>query len=139
MPVPVIHFETLADLLTEYLDTPESWRPIIRVAMQQRAETRNGAYGGSKSYTINVFVRAVHEGQILSYVAYDQKLAIDALSDKEKVRTDYDLYWRQAKAVKEEIIAYLNHEGYEVRSGILDMGSTQPVPGERWQLAQLVA
>lgn len=137
--MPVIHFNLLTDLLAEYLDIPDRCRPIIRVALQQQVEAVNSAYGGSKRYTINVFVRAIHEGQILSYVAYTQTLAIDVLTDKAKMRSDYDLSLRQAKATKEEIAASLRDAGYVVRSGVLDMGNVDPMPGERWQLSQPVA
>lgn len=136
---PVVHFDTLADLLAEYSDTALEPAPVIRVALQQRIETLSNAYGGTKRYVINVFVRAVHEGQILSHVAYDETLTIDVLCDKAKVRADYDLAWRQAKATKDEIIEHLRYEGYDVRSGVLDMGTVQPIAGARWQLSQLIA
>lgn len=137
--MPVIHFSTLVDFLAEYADAqPDPAAPIIRVSIQQRVKSHNGV-GGSKTYTFNVFVQAIHEGQILSYVAYEQHLDIDVLSDKAKVRSDYDLYWRQVNAIKSEIGSHLRYEGYAVRNGIIDMGTVQPIPGERWPLAQPVA
>lgn len=133
---PVIYFDTLADLLSEYSDTALEPAPVIRVALQQRIETLSNAYGGTKRYVINVFVRAVHEGQILSHVAYDETLTIDVLCDKAKLRADYELAWRQAKATKESIADHLRYEGYDVRAGVIDMGTVQPIGGERWTLPQ---
>lgn len=66
--LPVIHFSTLNDMLSEFNG---DGRQIIRVSHHQRSETKSGQY---TLITIQVFVRAFHRGAILSYVALSEEI-----------------------------------------------------------------
>lgn len=135
--LPVIHFECLADLLDEFAD---GWpKQTVRVAVQQRTETRTTTYGEEKHITLNVFVRAIHNGSILSYVPFDKTIRITPFTDDNETRQQYKAAWAQVQEIRKQLTQIILDHGHTPRPGILDMGAVLPVPGHRWKLADETA
>lgn len=133
---PVIHFEKLSDLLSEFGGLEPVNGQIVRIAIQQRSETRNTAWGNEKVITLQCFVRALHNGAILSYVPFEETITIDAFCDKEERRRQYEVTWEQLKLTREQITDMVIDSGHTPRPGVLDLGAVQPVAGQRWKLLE---
>lgn len=128
MSLPVVHFETLADLLA---DTNGA---TLRVALVHRTQSLNGAHRlPTRRHTFTVSVRAIVAGEIFSYTPLQRSLDVAAYDDTPEARAKYEQLWAGAQALRERLIAHLGAEGYTVRRGIIDLGSVEPVVGEAWE------
>ncbi|MGD9729258.1 MAG: hypothetical protein AB7V39_23185, partial [Nitrospiraceae bacterium] len=126
----------LSDLLEEFEGLHPTFNQTIRVAIQQRTETRNNAIGGEKVITLYCFVRSLHNGAIFSYVPFEEIIKIDIYTDKEKGRQLYEMAWEQLQVTREQIIQAIIDAGHTPRPGVLDLGAVQPVAGHRWKIIE---
>lgn len=134
--IPVIHFEKLIDLLSEFDGVHPVQAQTIRVAIQQRTETRTNALGGEKIITLQCFVRAMFNGAILSYVPFEEIIKIDAYCGKEERRKQYEAAWEQLTLTRDQIWDVIIDSGHIPRPGVLDLGDVLPVAGQRWQMIE---
>lgn len=132
MQIPVIHFTTLADLLAEL--TTE-FRHVIRVAISQRTESRNGNFP-TTVVNIAVDVRTLHYDTILSYRAMQEEIRRDLTSDRAEINRRYNQAWNDANIVRTAVCAAIYDAGHDARPGIIDLGNVQPITGEQWPLSE---
>lgn len=132
--LPVIHFSTLSELLDEFNGER---REIVRVSHHQRTETKPGRPAPYTVLTIQVNVRALYQGAILSYVAFSQEIRDGILYNRDEARAKYEAAWDAAQKVKWAICAEIRAAGHEPRPGIIDLGGVQPVVGEQWPLSEV--
>lgn len=131
--LPVIHFSTLSELLDEFNGER---REIVRVSHHQRTETKPGRGVPYTVVTIQVHVRAIHQGAILSYVAFSKEIR-DTLFEQHEARDKYEAFCDAAQKVKWALCAEIVAAGHEPRPGIIDLGGVQPVVGEQWPLSEV--
>lgn len=130
--LPVIHFSTLSELLDEFNGER---REIVRVSHHQRSETKSGHGVPYTLITIQVYVRALYQGAILSYVAMSTEIRGGPMFDHGKA--EYDAAWEDAQKVRTALVATIRAAGHEPRPGIIDLGGVQPVVGEQWPLSEV--
>ncbi|MCL4862064.1 MAG: hypothetical protein KJZ93_21795 [Caldilineaceae bacterium] len=128
MNLPVVHFETLADLLAD------ADGATLRVALVHRTQGLNGAHRlPTRRHTFTVSVRAIVGGEIFSYTPLQRSLDVAAYDATQETRAKYARGWAGAQALRERLMTHLGAQGYTVRRGIIDLGGVEPVVGEAWE------
>ena len=129
--LPVIHFSTLGELLDEFrVHVHGDKHQIVRVATQQRSETKPGSLPYTL-ITIQVYARSIHQGAILSYVAMSEEIRIGPMFDRAEGKAKYDAAWLDADLVSASLRAEIRAAGHEPRPGIIDLGGAQPMVGQK--------
>jgi hypothetical protein len=129
MSHPVVHFNSLADLVAELAPRHGAGIcPPVRVTVTQRTAQR----GTMPVYTVTVAadVRVFCAGIILSYRAWSETFEMFR-GDTERAKLR-DNAWTEAIVVADDIRDVLVQLGHVVRPGVLDMGDVDPVAGEPW-------
>jgi hypothetical protein len=130
MSLPVIHFETLAELLADVNGS------VLRVALVHRTQSLTGAQRlPTRRHTFTVSVRANVAGEIFSYTPLQRTLDLVTYDNTPEARAKYEQLWTQMQGLRERLMAHLQAQGYTVRRGIIDLGGVEPVVGEEWQEA----
>jgi hypothetical protein len=131
----VIHFMNLHDLLYEF--NGNGHQQIVRVAQQQRTETRASKEGlPLKTITLQVFVRSIYQGVILSYTALQEEIDASFFADQQKAKLQYDKAWDNMQRVRREICVAIREAGHEPRPGVIDLFDAKPIAGEPWPLSE---
>ena len=132
MHIPVIHFANLTDLLAEFSG---DGRQTVRTATIQRSENKGGQFPHTL-ITISVDVRALHRGAILSYLAMQEEVRYDLVSNRAVTDQKYKQVWDDAVKTLVAICATIHDAGHDARPGIIDLGDVQPVLGQQWPLSE---
>lgn len=132
--LPVIHFSTLEELLDEFRFFG-SRKQIVRVAAQQRSETKPGSVPYTL-ITVQVYARAIHQGAILSYVAMSEEIRIGPMFDRAEGKAKYDATWLDADLACASLRAEIRSAGHEAMPGVIDLGGVQPMVGQKWAASE---